>query len=62
MDVVDTPEKFAQAVCSRLKTGLPQPQLAARVRLAGEGWTEKARAFERCVLTTEPARDAVYCS
>jgi glycosyltransferase involved in cell wall biosynthesis len=62
LDVVDTAEKFAQAVCLRLKTRLPQEQLAARSRLAGESWAEKARAFERCVLTTESARDVVHCS
>jgi hypothetical protein len=62
MDMVDTAEKFVQAVGSRLRTGLPQSQQAARARLAGEGWAEKSRAFERWVLTTESARNAVYCS
>ncbi len=62
MDMVDTAEKFAQAVGSRLRMGLPPSQQAARARLAGESWSEKARAFERWILTTESARDAVYCS
>jgi glycosyltransferase involved in cell wall biosynthesis len=62
MDMADTAEKFAQAVCLRVKTGLPASQQAARAKLTGESWAEKARAFERWVLTTESARDAVYCS
>jgi glycosyltransferase involved in cell wall biosynthesis len=62
LDVVDTEEKFAQAACLRLRTGLPQSQQAARSRLAGESWAEKARAFERCALTTESVRNVVHCS
>jgi glycosyltransferase involved in cell wall biosynthesis len=62
MDVVDTPEKFARAVRLRLNTGLPQAQQSARTRLSGEGWADKSLAFERWVLTTESARDAVHSS
>jgi glycosyltransferase involved in cell wall biosynthesis len=62
LDVADTEERFAQAVCLHLKTGLPQAQEAARLRLASESWAEKARAFERCALTTESVPDVVHCS
>jgi glycosyltransferase involved in cell wall biosynthesis len=50
LDLADTPEAFARAVQLRLQTGLPAQQRAARVRLAGEGWREKARTFERLVV------------
>src|SRR5262249_46342050 len=47
LDLADSPESFSRAVRRRLRTGLPAGQRAARARLAGESWAEKARAFER---------------
>ena len=53
LDLADTPEAFVRAVQQRLATGLTANQEAARARLAGEGWTEKARSFERWVFGRE---------
>ena len=53
LDVIDRPETFSGAVCLRLATGLPEDQRRARLRLAGEGWAEKARSFERWVFHEE---------
>jgi glycosyltransferase involved in cell wall biosynthesis len=50
LDMTDTPEAFSQAVRLRIDTGLPMEQRAARARLAGESWSEKARLFERWAL------------
>ena len=41
---------FAEAVVSRLATGLPEPQRAARARLSSEGWSAKAADFRRWVF------------
>jgi glycosyltransferase involved in cell wall biosynthesis len=49
LDLVATPEEFAAAVERRLAEGVPEAQRLARRRLAGEGWDEKARTFERWV-------------
>jgi glycosyltransferase involved in cell wall biosynthesis len=46
LDLIDTPEEFSAAVRRRIQEGLPPAQLAARARLSGEGWEEKARLFE----------------
>jgi glycosyltransferase involved in cell wall biosynthesis len=48
-DVCGDPESFTAAVVERLRSGLPESQWAARARLEGEGWAEKARQFERWV-------------
>lgn len=53
LDLIETPKAFAHAVEQRLREGLPQEQRAARTRLAGEGWAEKARAFERWAIAPE---------
>lgn len=53
LDLTDSPETFARAVRLRLQTGLPAGQEAARSRLAGEGWAEKTRAFERWTLADD---------
>jgi hypothetical protein len=55
LDLADTPESFSEAVRSRLNFGLPRCQQVARARLAGEGWAEKARAFEHWLLNLETA-------
>jgi glycosyltransferase involved in cell wall biosynthesis len=47
LDQADTPAEFAEVVKRRLQVGLSPEQGAARARLAGEGWEEKARLFER---------------
>jgi glycosyltransferase involved in cell wall biosynthesis len=50
LDLAATPEDFAAAVLRRLEEGLPAAQQAARERLAGESWSEKARQFEEWAL------------
>ena len=50
LDLASTPEEFARAVLLRLETGLPEEQRRARARLAEEGWSAKARAFEEWAL------------
>jgi glycosyltransferase involved in cell wall biosynthesis len=50
LDLVHSAEDFVAAVRQCLRFGLSDEQLAARSRLASEGWTEKARLFERWVL------------
>jgi glycosyltransferase involved in cell wall biosynthesis len=50
VDVVDTPEEFANAVLHRLESGLEEGQRAARSRLNSEGWAEKAALFEQWVM------------
>jgi glycosyltransferase involved in cell wall biosynthesis len=49
-DLADTPESFVVAVRRRLESGVPEEQRAARGRLAGESWAEKARQFEAWAL------------
>jgi glycosyltransferase involved in cell wall biosynthesis len=49
VDVVETPEAFAQAVLLRLREGVPEAQKLARVQLASEGWAAKAEQFEKWV-------------
>jgi glycosyltransferase involved in cell wall biosynthesis len=46
LDLADEAWKFAEAVCRRLETGLPEEQRRARARLAEESWEHKARQFE----------------
>jgi hypothetical protein len=62
LDIVDTPEKFSQAVRRRALEGLPDVQKQGRERLAQESWSEKARTFERWILAEEPSQYAVACS
>jgi glycosyltransferase involved in cell wall biosynthesis len=50
LDLTDTPEAFSAAVRRRLREGLPEGQRRARLRLAEESWSAKARAFERWAL------------
>ena len=47
LDLIDTPEEFSAAVQRRLREGVSEEQRAARARLSGEGWDEKARLFAR---------------
>ncbi len=49
VDVVETPEAFAQAVLGRLREGIPEAQRQARVRLESEGWSAKAEQFAKWV-------------
>jgi glycosyltransferase involved in cell wall biosynthesis len=53
LDIVDSPEAFAQAVRMRLAEGLPKQQRLARARLADESWSAKARLLERWALGVE---------
>lgn len=48
-DVCSTPESFAEAVSIRIKSDLSSDQKRARLRLAAEGWKEKAQIFERWI-------------
>ncbi|HEV3020866.1 MAG TPA: glycosyltransferase, partial [Pirellulales bacterium] len=50
LDVAETPDQFAEAVERRLVEGLSPGQRIARTRLAGEGWTAKARRFEALLV------------
>jgi glycosyltransferase involved in cell wall biosynthesis len=52
MDVAATPRDFARLVRLRLDQDLPANQRAARSRLAGETWAEKARLFETWALAS----------
>ena len=49
-DVVDSANAFAERVVERVRSGVTVQQVAARDRLAGESWAEKARTFSR-ILT-----------
>jgi glycosyltransferase involved in cell wall biosynthesis len=49
LDLAATPEEFAEAVRSRLNTGLPASQRTARQRLGAESWVAKADQFARLV-------------
>lgn len=54
LDLAETAEQFARAVCRRIDAGLPAEQEAGRRRLAGESWAEKARQFEEWALSAAP--------
>jgi glycosyltransferase involved in cell wall biosynthesis len=49
VDVVESPEAFANAVLARLREGVPAEQRQARARLESESWSAKAEQFERWV-------------
>lgn len=49
LDLAGSPEEFARAVRQRLAEGLPPGQLAARGRLEGETWAQKAEQFTRWI-------------
>ena len=53
LDLADTAAEFSRAVRLRVATGLPAEQRAARLRLASESWTEKARMFEQIVFAAD---------
>jgi glycosyltransferase involved in cell wall biosynthesis len=56
LDLAASPEAFSQAVRCRLHSGVPAEQRAARRRLAGESWDDKAGEFESCLRRSpEPA-------
>jgi glycosyltransferase involved in cell wall biosynthesis len=57
-DLAETPEKFVQAVCERLQTGLPPAQREARQRLTEESWQAKARTLENLIWPQETAARA----
>jgi glycosyltransferase involved in cell wall biosynthesis len=56
LDLANSADAFSQTVRLRIRTGLPVHQRSARVRLGGETWTEKARAFERWAILPEACR------
>src|SRR5260370_6112226 len=53
-DLTTTPEAFSEAVRARVLSGLPESQRAARDRLDGESWAEKARQLENWALDDPP--------
>jgi hypothetical protein len=55
LDLADTAEEFSAAVRLRVTEGLPEAQRAARARLTGEGWDEKARLFARWAVEEPPS-------
>jgi glycosyltransferase involved in cell wall biosynthesis len=61
LDLADTPEAFAEAVRVRQAEGLSEEQRRARGRLAGEGWADKARLFEKWALLPRPALEPAAC-
>jgi glycosyltransferase involved in cell wall biosynthesis len=60
LDVADTAEMFARAVKLRLTTRLAETEEAARARLAGESWMEKADVLEREISGEERMRISSY--
>jgi glycosyltransferase involved in cell wall biosynthesis len=54
LDLAASPEEFVRLVHQRLETGLPEPQRAARSRLAVESWAEKARRLEEWAINESP--------
>jgi hypothetical protein len=54
-DVVRDAGAFVLRVRERVQTGVPAGQAAARGRLAGESWEQKARQFEQAVLAAAGA-------
>jgi hypothetical protein len=55
MDIASTPEEFVARVRTRIAEGLPAQHRAARRRLEGETWAEKARNFEQWCLAPRAA-------
>jgi hypothetical protein len=49
LDLAATPGEFSRLVRHRLTEGVSENQQRARVRLDGEGWSEKTRLFEEWV-------------
>jgi glycosyltransferase involved in cell wall biosynthesis len=52
-DLASTAASFSELVRARLRTGLPESQKQARVRLQAESWAEKARRFENWAVPRE---------
>jgi glycosyltransferase involved in cell wall biosynthesis len=61
-DLASLPEQFADLVIERLRTGLPEPQAAARKRLAEESWQAKASLLEHWTLLETPHGNGVCCA
>ena len=49
-DAVDEAATFVERVVERLRTGVPQSQVAARARLVAETWDHKSCTFEKLLL------------
>ena len=52
-DLAENPKDFAEAVLTRIQSGLPQEQVISRQRLDAESWTGKAKLFEDWVKGAE---------
>jgi glycosyltransferase involved in cell wall biosynthesis len=46
LDLVNDPQSFAQRVMLRTQTGVPEKQVAARIRLSRESWPDKILLFK----------------
>jgi hypothetical protein len=55
LDLAATSEQFCAAVIKRVAEGASDAQLAARARLASEGWAAKAAQFAQVSLAELPA-------
>jgi glycosyltransferase involved in cell wall biosynthesis len=49
-DVVEGAGAFVERVVERLRTGVPESQVAARARLVAESWDRKSCTFEKLLL------------
>lgn len=58
LDVADCPAAFCQAICERIRTGLPESQRIARRRLQQESWEAKAKELQH-YLNRPPACDQI---
>lgn len=54
LDLASNADEFARLVRTRLSSGLPESQRAARQRLDEESWDAKARDFEGWICASEP--------
>ena len=55
LDLASDPREFAERVLARAKAPLPEAQRAARLRLAAEHWSAKARVFEDLLFAAADA-------
>ncbi len=51
LDLADSPQQFAQIVCNRIRSRLPNSQRLARGRVVAESWEAKATQFKEIALS-----------
>ncbi len=62
LDVGSSPQQFAELVLTRIRSGTPANQRAARARLADESWAAKARQLEHRIspeAARQPGQEAI---